>query len=87
MRNQYQLQKKLINKEFESCPTPANISGGRGGETSSPKIIKEYKRKVPSHMQLMYIKGRSDWDSFATFSRLFSDADARKRKRQYSFNC
>ena len=31
------------------------------------------------------LKARLDWDSFATFSRLCSDADAQVRKRWYSF--
>ena len=31
------------------------------------------------------VKGCLDWDSFATFLRLFSDADAQVRKRRDSF--
>ena len=34
---------------------------------------------------LKVIKGCLDWDSFATFLRLFSDADAQVRKRRDSF--
>ena len=62
MQNQYQLQKKLINKEFKSCPTPANIRGERVGETSSPKItmkspihrviIKKNRRSMPRSQEI-----------------------------------
>ena len=48
------------------------------------------KEKIESFLpknlkSLAELKGCLDWDSFATFLRLFNDADAQVRKRRDSF--
>ena len=47
--------------------------------------IKIDKFSVLARCQDYDLKGCLDWDSFATFLRLFSDADARVHKRRDSF--
>ena len=53
----------------------------------APSSIKLIERAGAGYYlrHLLAVKGCLDWDSFATFLRLFSDADAQVRKRRDSF--
>ena len=50
-----------------------------------PNITKFWRGKNLARSEGTTLKGCLDWDSFATFLRLFSDADAQVRKRRDSF--